>query len=143
MAGHAYLGVVDIDKVLCRVAAPCLQAAESSHVVPVYSVVEQPMKVETASSRPHKKSRRNAAGAAASTPAENNFRVVTRYVAWRGCTQLCAPAHEANVRWCVCRYGPTLFTDFVSHDEMVIVEVPWVRAVQHLPAALYRKRYGV
>lgn len=91
MAGHAYLGVVDIEK---------------------------PMKVETASSRPHKKSRRNAAGAAASTPAENNFRVVTRY-------------------------GPTLFTDFVSHDEMVIVEVPWVRAVQHLPAALYRKRYGV
>lgn len=40
------------------------------------------------------------------------------------------------------RYGPTVHTQFIGANELLVVEVPWVRAVRHLPAALYRKQYG-
>ena len=40
------------------------------------------------------------------------------------------------------RYRPVLFVDFVSKEEMVVVERPWVKVLQHFIDPLYIKKYG-
>jgi U3 small nucleolar RNA-associated protein 4 len=40
------------------------------------------------------------------------------------------------------RYRPVLFVDFVAKEEMVVVERPWVKVLQHFIDPLYIKKYG-
>lgn len=40
------------------------------------------------------------------------------------------------------RYSNILFQEFVSEKEMVIVEEPWMSALEELPDALARRVYG-
>ena len=44
---------------------------------------------------------------------------------------------------CVCLlYNEILFQDFISENEMVIVEEPWKSILEELPDALAQKVYG-
>eukprot|EP00455_Lapot_gusevi_P037797 TRINITY_DN4239_c0_g1_i4.p1 TRINITY_DN4239_c0_g1~~TRINITY_DN4239_c0_g1_i4.p1 ORF type:complete len:208 (-),score=44.45 TRINITY_DN4239_c0_g1_i4:32-655(-) len=40
------------------------------------------------------------------------------------------------------RYRNVVYSDFVGDSTMVIVELPWLRIVSKLPAAMYRNAYG-
>jgi|JI8StandDraft_1071087.scaffolds.fasta_scaffold342548_1 hypothetical protein len=40
------------------------------------------------------------------------------------------------------RYNSMLYMDFISKNEMLVVEQPWLNVVASFPAALERKVYG-
>lgn len=40
------------------------------------------------------------------------------------------------------RYRPVLFADFLSAEELVVVEEPWLKIMQKLPDPLFRQRFG-
>jgi len=48
---------------------------------------------------------------------------------------------EMNCKLCL-RYDGMLFMDFVSNEEMVVVEQPWLNVIATFPDALERKVYG-
>ena len=51
--------------------------------------------------------------------------------------------NDQSTNMCVClRYNEILFQDFISENEMVIVEEPWKSILEELPDALARKVYG-
>lgn len=50
-------------------------------------------------------------------------------------------AGSGNCTICL-RYNSMLFMDFISKNEMLVVEQPWLNVVASFPAALERKMYG-
>jgi U3 small nucleolar RNA-associated protein 4 len=40
------------------------------------------------------------------------------------------------------RFKPLLAAGFVAEDRLLVVEVPWIRVLHDLPAALYRHKFG-
>jgi len=42
----------------------------------------------------------------------------------------------------VSNYGPMVCFDYLAADTAVVVEVPWLRVMQHFPPALYRHQFG-
>jgi hypothetical protein len=40
------------------------------------------------------------------------------------------------------KYRPVIFADYLSSDEMVVVEEPWLKIMNKLPDPLFRQRYG-
>lgn len=40
------------------------------------------------------------------------------------------------------RYQPLLHVEYLSADRLLVVEVPWLRVMQDMPNAVYRKTYG-
>jgi U3 small nucleolar RNA-associated protein 4 len=40
------------------------------------------------------------------------------------------------------RFKPLLAAGFVAEDRLLVVEVPWIRVLNDLPAALYRHKFG-
>ena len=52
-----------------------------------------------------------------------------------------ADIDNGNCTICL-RYNSMLYMDFISKNEMLIVEQPWLNVVASFPAALERKVYG-
>jgi hypothetical protein len=55
-----------------------------------------------------------------------------------------ASSHDpyfGNCTLCL-RYNSMIHTEFLSENEMVVVEQPWLSVLASLPAALERKVYG-
>lgn len=50
-------------------------------------------------------------------------------------------ANNPNCAICM-RYNSMLYTDFISEEEMVVVEQPWLNVFATLPGALERKMFG-
>jgi len=40
------------------------------------------------------------------------------------------------------KYRPVIFADYLSHDEMVVVEEPWLKIMNKLPDPLFRQKFG-
>jgi len=50
-------------------------------------------------------------------------------------------ANQTTCTMCL-RYNSMLYMDFVSDNEMVVVEQPWLNVVATFPDALQRRVYG-
>lgn len=58
-------------------------------------------------------------------------------------TERHAKSYGDNSNFTIClRYSGIIFQEFLSKNEMVIVEQPWLNVVNQLPDALERQRYG-
>jgi WD40 repeat protein len=51
-------------------------------------------------------------------------------------------AGSGNRLWKLIKSYQPLFVDFVDDESIAVIERPWLKVLQHLPAPFYRQRYG-